>query len=61
MKVSLIIPIYFNQDNLIPLYSEIVHKLYPYKEIDWELVMVNDGSKDDSYNVIKKLHLQTLM
>lgn len=55
MKVSLIIPIYFNQDNLIPLYSEIVHKLYPYKEIDWELVMVNDGSKDDSYNVIKKI------
>lgn len=55
MKVSLIIPIYFNQDNLVPLYSEIVHKLYSHKEIDWELVMVNDGSKDDSYNVIKKI------
>lgn len=55
MKISLIIPVYFNQDNLMPLYSDIVAKLYPHDEIDWELVMVNDGSKDESYTVLKKI------
>lgn len=55
MKVSLVIPIYFNQDNLYPLYDDIANKLYPHTEIDWEIVMVNDGSQDNSYNIMKEL------
>ena len=55
MKVSIVIPVYFNQDNLNPLYEDIQKKLYIHTEYDWEIVMVNDGSRDESYAVMKKL------
>lgn len=55
MKVSIIIPVYYNQDNLIPLYEDIQKKLFVHKEYDWEVVMVNDGSKDRSFEVMKQL------
>lgn len=55
MKISIIIPVYFNQDNLRPLYHDIQEKLYSHTEYEWELVMVNDGSKDESYSVMQEL------
>lgn len=55
MKVSIVIPVYFNQDNLNPLYEDIQKKLYVHTEYDWEIVMVNDGSRDESYAIMKKL------
>lgn len=55
MKVSIVIPVYYNEENLIPLYENIQSKLYLHKEYEWELVMVNDGSGDQSYDVMKKL------
>lgn len=55
MKISIIIPVYFNEDNLMPLYDDINNKLFSCSEYDWELVMVNDGSKDNSYAVMKEL------
>lgn len=55
MKISIIIPVYFNQDNLRPLYQDIQEKLYSHTEYEWELVMVNDGSKDESYQVMREL------
>lgn len=55
MKVSLVIPVYYNEHNLDPLYQDIVNKLYVHQEIDWEIVMVNDGSQDDSYRVMKEI------
>lgn len=58
MKISLIIPVYFNQDNLRPLYDDVVRKLYTNTEYEWEIVMVNDGSTDESYKVMQELALQ---
>ena len=55
MKVSIVIPVYFNQENLNPLYEDIQKKLYTHTEYDWEIIMVNDGSKDESYTIMKKL------
>lgn len=55
MKISIVIPVYYNQDNLRPLYDDIKEKLYPDKRYEWELVMVDDGSKDSSYEVLKSL------
>lgn len=55
VKISLVIPVYFNQDNLPPLYYDIVDKLYPHTEYEWEIIMVNDGSTDHSYKVMKEL------
>lgn len=55
MKISVVIPVYYNQDNLGPLYEDISKKLLCHNEYDWEIVMVNDGSKDESYVVMKEL------
>lgn len=55
VKISVIIPIYFNQDNLSPLYRDIQNKLYSHEEYEWEIVMVNDGSKDESYRIMREL------
>lgn len=53
MKVSIIIPVYYNEGNLYPLYEDIKNKIDG--RIDYELVMVNDGSKDKSYEIMKDL------
>ena len=55
MKISVVIPVYYNQDNLGPLYTDISEKLFCHSEYDWEIIMVNDGSKDESYAVMKDL------
>lgn len=58
MKISLVIPVYYNEDNLEPLYQDICKKLFIHTEYDWELIMVNDGSLDQSYTVMKELAKQ---
>lgn len=58
MKVSIVIPVYYNEANLRPLYEDICIKIYSHAEYEWELVMVNDGSGDRSYDVMKELAAQ---
>lgn len=55
MKVSIIIPVYYNEDNLKPLYADLKEKFIEKIDYDYEIVMVNDGSKDNSYGVMKEL------
>ena len=55
MKISIVIPVYYNQDNLEPLYANMEEILFSHQEYEWEIVMVNDGSQDDSYSVMKSL------
>ncbi len=58
MKISVVIPVYFNEDNLVPLYEDISRKLLTCTEFEWEIIMVNDGSQDNSYEVMQKLAAQ---
>ncbi len=55
MKLSIVIPVYYNEDNLEPLYQDIKEKIINVIDYDYEIVMVNDGSKDKSYEIMKKL------
>lgn len=55
MKISIVIPVYFNEDNLVPLYADLCEKLFIHTDYEWELVMVDDGSQDKSYSVMEKL------
>ena len=55
MKISIVIPVYFNEENLRPLYKDLCEKLFTHKEYEWELVMVDDGSGDGSYSVMEEL------
>lgn len=58
MKVSLVIPVYYNEENLRPLYADLKEKFISKINYDYEIVMVNDGSKDKSYEVMKELSLE---
>lgn len=55
MKASIIIPVYFNEENLWPLYEDIRQKFISKIDFDYELVFVNDGSLDDSYKVLEEI------
>lgn len=55
MKLSIVIPVYYNEDNLVPLYEDIKKKVIDVIDYEYEIVMVNDGSKDGSYEVMEKL------
>ena len=55
MKVSIVIPVYYNEENLRPLYDDIKEKTIGIIDYEYELVLVNDGSKDNSYKVMKEL------
>ncbi|TCL59359.1 dolichol-phosphate mannosyltransferase [Kineothrix alysoides] len=55
MKLSIVIPVYYNEDNLQPLYDDMKQKIIDVINYDYEIVLVNDGSKDKSYEVMKKL------
>ncbi len=55
MKVSIIIPVYFNEDNLKPLYDDLKKEVLDVIDYEYEIVMVDDGSGDNSWNVMKEL------
>lgn len=55
MKVSIVIPVYYNEDNLMPLYEDLKKKFIDVIDYEYELVFVNDGSKDKSWEVLKQI------
>lgn len=53
-KISIIIPVYYNADTLMLLYKDMQEKIL--KELgDYEIVMVDDGSGDESYKVMQEI------
>ena len=52
--LSLVIPVY-NEAAILPLTEETVRKVLLGASIDYEIVYVNDGSKDASWKVIQDL------
>lgn len=53
-KLSIIIPVYFNSDTLEMLYNDLKEKVIP-KLDEYEIVMVDDGSGDNSWEIIQKI------
>ena len=53
-KLSLITPIYKNEKNIIPFYESFMKEIAPYVE-DYEIIMVNDCSPDNSWEIMKTL------
>ncbi len=65
MKLSIVIPVYYNEENLLPLYEDIREKIIDKIDYEYEIVMVNDGSKDQSWNIMQDLakkdsHIHTI-
>lgn len=53
-KFSICIPVYNNEENLPITIPHIMEHLYLFDQYDVEIIMVNDGSTDASYDVMKK-------
>lgn len=57
-KITILVPAY-NEEDALPLLYERVNKIMnKMKNYDFELLFVNDGSKDNTLNEIKKLREQ---
>lgn len=57
MDISVVIPVYNESESLTALHEQLTRNL---KEIggQYEIIFVDDGSSDDSYRVMEKLHQQ---
>ena len=53
IEISVVLPCYNEQDNVIPLITEITNALKPLNK-KYEIVCVNDGSTDDTYKILKQ-------
>ncbi len=53
-KISIIIPVYYNSDTLMLLYEDMKEKILGQLG-DYEIVMVDDGSGDDSWSVMNHI------
>jgi polyisoprenyl-phosphate glycosyltransferase len=53
--ISIVIPIYFEEGNIFPLYERLYHLLSLDLGLDYEIIFVNDGSTDSSVENILKL------
>lgn len=53
-KISIIVPVYYNEDTLMDLYQDMKAKILG-KLGDYELVFVDDGSGDNSWNIMKEI------
>jgi dolichol-phosphate mannosyltransferase len=53
-KLSIIIPVYFNEETLDDLYDDLKEKVFN-RVPEYELVMVDDGSGDHSWEIMNKI------
>lgn len=58
MKISVIIPMYNEEENAINTLSEVNRVLQKYQ--DYEIIAVDDGSQDDTLKLIKNFSLESL-
>ena len=52
IDISIVTPVYNSENNLVELHKQIRHTLV---DLKFELILVNDQSKDNSWKVIEKL------
>lgn len=54
MKVSLVVPCY-NEEKNVELFYEVTEQAFLNKGFEYEVIFVNDGSKDGTYKELKKI------
>ncbi len=55
-SISVIVPVYNEQDSLQSLYQELIEALKTLDVASYELVLVDDGSTDSSAEICRQLH-----
>ena len=54
LEVSIVVPVFNEEDNVTPLYEEITQTLDG--EHTYEIIFIDDGSDDGSFQKMEKLH-----
>ena len=54
-KISILVPCYNEEASLPLLYNELVKLMNAHRDYDWEVLLVNDGSKDNTLEVMRDL------
>jgi dolichol-phosphate mannosyltransferase len=54
-KLSVIIPVYYNEASLEELYARVAKLADTHPSVDFEILFVDDGSGDRSYEVIRRI------
>ena len=54
-KLTILIPVYNEQECLEMLYQRLINVADKLEEVETEFLFVNDGSRDDSLQIIKRL------
>ena len=54
-KISILIPCYNEEESLPFLYDELLKMFKDFDNYEWEILFVNDGSKDNTLSIIKLL------
>ncbi|GHE30609.1 glycosyltransferase family 2 protein [Sphingobacterium griseoflavum] len=57
MDISVVIPLY-NEEESLPELTEWIHRVMLANQFSYEIVLVDDGSRDKSWEVIQKLKAQ---
>ena len=55
MDITIVVPL-FNEEESLPHLAEWIDRVMEEHHFDYEVIMVDDGSKDNSWNVIEDLH-----
>ncbi len=53
--ISIIVPCYNEEGNVEPLFAQLTETITKDKKHDYEVVYVNDGSKDDTLKLLRKI------
>ena len=57
MKLSIVVPCY-NEEGNVKAFSDAVYKVFKNKKITYEIIYVNDGSKDNTIKQLKEVIAQ---
>lgn len=55
MKITFVIPCYRSESTLEKVVKEIKDKMVMMQKYEYEIILINDCSPDDTFNVIRKL------
>ena len=56
-KISIIVPC-FNEEESVPLFYEETTSVLKSLDVDYEILFIDDGSKDDTFQTIKKISVK---
>jgi len=54
-SIDIIVPV-FNEQEVLPLFEQRIKAVMKSCDIQWRVIFVDDGSSDDSLNVMKSMH-----